>query len=148
MLSVITKVLVCCFLCFTTCTKERYIPSASLSFRFDDKTSDVEWNDVVGSRYANTGNCYITANGADEEQFYLELEHIFSTGPVQNVTSKNISYSNIYGFKTGSLQSIQIKVLDLSEYRIRGTFKVAFINAVDPTDVIYANGEFAISGQE
>src|SRR5688500_14788855 len=128
MSSLIARVLVCSLLCFNACTKERHLPGASLSFRFDGQAEDLEWKEVIGSRNANTGNCYITAKGADDEQFHLELENILSAGQVQNVTSKNISYSTIYGFKTGSLQSIQFSVLDLSKDRIRGSFKVAFIN--------------------
>jgi hypothetical protein len=138
--------IICSFL--NSCTKQRQIPVAVLSFRFDNRDYDVEWHELTGSRYANSSNFFITANGFDFQQFHLELENIKSIGLVSNVTSKNISYLNHYGFKTGNLQSVEIRIIDINVGRIYGRFEAAFINSYNSADVIKAKGEFSIAGQE
>lgn len=133
---------------FLSCSKERILPFAVLSFRFADRNEDVEWQEVAGSRYFKSGNLFITANGYDYEQFHLEFENIVSTGTVPGITSKNISYSNIYGFKTGSLQAVKIDIKEINNHRLYGTIEVAFVNSANCSDIIKAKGVFSILGQE
>lgn len=140
--------LLCSMVFFYSCAKERVVPGAALAFRFGGSTEEVEWMEVAGSRYASSGNCYIIADGFDSDQFHLDLENIVSPGVVQNITSKNISYSNIYGFKTGSLQSVQIKIVATTKHRLQGNFNVTFINSSNNTETINASGSFTIYGYE
>ncbi len=131
-----------------SCSKQRSLPSATLSLRFGNTSEDVEWREVSGSRFVNSGNLYIVATGFENEKFELELHNVADTGLIQNVSINNISYANGYGFETGSLKLAIIRIIELNSNHIKGGFEVEFINQFNNTDVINARGEFTILGQE
>jgi hypothetical protein len=133
---------------FLSCSKQEQSPIAVLHFRFEDRYEDVEWLEVTGSRYISSGNLYITAKGHDFELFHLGIENVSTVGLVQNVSYKNISYADNYGFITGSLQYVEIRIVEINNERIYGNFNVNFINRSPDSAIIKATGTFSILGKE
>jgi hypothetical protein len=129
-----------------SCSKETQSPSVVLKLRFKNTNSEVEWQEVTGNRYLNSGNLYIVANGYDSERFYLDLTNVTGAGLVHNITTKNISYENNYGFKTGSLISATVRIIEINKDRIYGSFEAEFVNISNTADFINAEGEFTILG--
>src|SRR6187431_1578972 len=114
--------LMLCVAILLSCSKQARTPVAVLNFRYDGTAEYIEWEEVKGSRNLNTGNLYLTADGFDYEKFHLELERIERTGMLNNITVKNMSFSNNYGFKSDTLRSVTLEITSISNSSIHGKF--------------------------
>ncbi len=131
----------------SACGKVATPPLALLTFFNENDNQPVEWLEVLGNRYRNTGNLYITAQGINDEKFQLSLPAVQTKGLIQGLTTKNIFYCDNYGFISDTLKSVELIILDISESNIHGRYSITF-GSKPGSRVISAHGEFSIHGQE
>ncbi|MDO9374810.1 MAG: hypothetical protein Q7T76_10340 [Ferruginibacter sp.] len=132
----------------SSCSKEKTgLPNAVLTIWFEHNTEPIEWAKVKCGRQPNTGDVYLSADGFDYEKFHLELQNITSTGLVQNLTVRNISFSNNYGFQADTLRSVALEITTLNSSSIHGKFEVSF-GMKNNAQVVKATGAFSIHGQD
>ena len=134
-------------ICLSSCDKTPAPPIAVLLLKFDGQHEAVEWMEVSGTRIRNSGHLSLTAVGYEDEIFRLEIPGVFGPGAIPDLTEKNLSFSNTYGFITDTLRAVQVIITDINDFRIFGRFSVSFADR-RLSQVITAHGEFSILGQQ
>ena len=134
-------------LCLSSCDKPPAPPMAVLLFKFDGQHEAVEWMEVWGTRVRNSGHVSLTAVGYDDEIFRVDIPRVFGPGPIPDLTEKNLSFSNTYGFTSDTLRAVQVITTEIDDFRISGRFSVSFADR-RLSQVITAHGEFSIFGQQ
>src|SRR5688572_4667983 len=120
----ITAILSLLFL--SSCDKYPAPPIAVLLLKFDGQDQAVEWMEVSGARDRITGHITLTAVGYEDEIFHLDIPGVFGLGAIPNLTEKNLSFTNTYGFVTDTLKAVQVIITDINDFRIFGRFTVSF----------------------
>ena len=131
----------------SSCDKSPAPPMAVLLFKFDGQHEAVEWMEVSGTRDRTSGHVSLTAVGYEDEIFQLDIAGVFGVGLIPNLTEKNLSFSNTYGFVTDTLRAVEVRITDINDFRIFGRFSVSFEDR-RLSRLIIAHGEFSILGQQ
>lgn len=131
----------------SSCDKYPAPPMAVLLLKFDGQNEAVEWMEVSGTRDRNSGQVSLTAVGYEDEIFRLDIPGVFGLGAIPNLTEKNLSFTNTYGFVTDTLRSVELIIADINDFRIFGRFSVSFADR-RLSKLISAHGEFSILGQQ
>ena len=111
-------------LLLSSCVKEESKPYTAVHVRVAGNEGYLEMDEMTGQWNAGKGTCWLRGQGFNEELLLLDLKDIKAAGAVQDLTGKNISYSDGAYFRSGRLDSGSVRVTGMGPGLIQGTFDV------------------------